>query len=86
MIIFRNIKKFDRVIANPPFSQDYKKSTLKYTERFEYGFTPEKDKADLMFLQHMISVTKENGKVACVLPHGVLFRGGEEGIIGVWQK
>ena len=75
------LMKFDRVIANPPFSQDYKKSTLKYTERFEYGFTPEKDKADLMFLQHMISVTKENGKVACVLPHGVLFRGGEEGII-----
>lgn len=75
------LMKFDRVIANPPFSQDYKKSNLKYTERFEYGFTPEKDKADLMFLQHMISVTKENGKVACVLPHGVLFRGGEEGII-----
>lgn len=75
------LKKFDRVIANPPFSQDYKKSTLKYTERFEYGFAPEKDKADLMFLQHMISVTKENGKVACVLPHGVLFRGGEEGNI-----
>lgn len=75
------LKKFDRVIANPPFSQDYKKSDLKYTERFEYGFAPEKDKADLMFLQHMISVTKENGKVACVLPHGVLFRGGEEGAI-----
>lgn len=75
------LKKFDRVIANPPFSQDYKKSDLKYTERFEYGFAPEKDKADLMFLQHMISVTKENGKVACVLPHGVLFRGGEEGSI-----
>lgn len=75
------LKKFDRVIANPPFSQDYKKSNLKYTERFEYGFAPEKDKADLMFLQHMISVTKENGKVACVLPHGVLFRGGEEGVI-----
>ncbi|MCR1822358.1 type I restriction-modification system subunit M [Terrisporobacter muris] len=75
------LMKFDRVIANPPFSQDYKKSNLKYTERFEYGFTPEKDKADLMFLQHMISVTKENGKVACVLPHGILFRGGEEGTI-----
>ncbi|UEL47216.1 type I restriction-modification system subunit M [Terrisporobacter hibernicus] len=75
------LKKFDRVIANPPFSLDYKKANLKYTERFEYGFSPEKDKADLMFLQHMISVTKENGKVACVLPHGVLFRGGEEGAI-----
>lgn len=75
------LKKFDRVIANPPFSQDYTKSRLKYLERFEYGYAPEKDKADLMFLQHMISVTKENGKVACVLPHGVLFRGGEEGSI-----
>jgi type I restriction enzyme M protein len=35
-------------------------------------------KADLMFVQHMIAVLKANGKMATVMPHGVLFRGGEE--------
>jgi type I restriction enzyme M protein len=35
-------------------------------------------KADLMFLQHMLAVTRDGGMVATVMPHGVLFRGGEE--------
>lgn len=75
-------KKFDRVIANPPFSQNYSKKEMKYKERFEFGFTPENGKkADLMFLQHMVASLKENGKMACILPHGVLFRSGEEGDI-----
>ncbi|MCT4606064.1 MAG: type I restriction-modification system subunit M [Marinisporobacter sp.] len=76
------LKKFDRVIANPPFSQNYSKKEMEYTERFEYGFTPESGKkADIMFLQHMVASLKENGKMACILPHGVLFRSGEEGAI-----
>ncbi|MCK4258815.1 MAG: N-6 DNA methylase [Halanaerobiales bacterium] len=73
------LKRFDRVIANPPFSQNYSKKEMEYKERFEFGFTPESGKkADLMFLQHMVASLKENGKMACILPHGVLFRGGEE--------
>ena len=76
------LTRFDRVITNPPFSQNYDKSTLKHTERFRYGYTPEGGKkADLMFLQHMIAVLKPGGIVATVMPHGVLFRGGEEGKI-----
>jgi len=71
------VKQFDRVIANPPFSQDYEKSQLTHTERF-YDYSPEKKKADLMFIQHMIASTKPDGKMISVIPHGVLFRGSTE--------
>ncbi len=74
--------RFDRVITNPPFSQNYDKTSLTHTERFRYGYTPEGGKkADLMFLQHMLAVLKPNGILATVMPHGVLFRGGAEGTI-----
>lgn len=73
------IKKFDRVIANPPFSQNYSRATMEYPQRFRYGFAPETGKkADLMFVQHMIASLKDNGMMATVMPHGVLFRGGVE--------
>ena len=76
------LKRFDRVITNPPFSQNYDKDSLTHTERFRYGYTPEGGKkADLMFLQHMLAVLKGDGIVATVMPHGVLFRGGAEGSI-----
>jgi type I restriction enzyme M protein len=76
------LKRFDRVITNPPFSQNYDKASLTHTERFRYGYTPEGGKkADLMFLQHMLAVLKNDGIVATVMPHGVLFRGGAEGDI-----
>ena len=76
------LKRFDRVITNPPFSQNYDKASLTHTERFRYGYTPEGGKkADLMFLQHMLAVLKRDGMVATVMPHGVLFRGGAEGEI-----
>ena len=76
------LKRFDRVITNPPFSQNYDKGSLTHTERFRYGYTPEGGKkADLMFLQHMLAVLKSDGIVATVMPHGVLFRGGAEGTI-----
>ena len=76
------LKRFDRVITNPPFSQNYDKGSLTHAERFRYGYTPEGGKkADLMFLQHMLAVLKRDGIVATVMPHGVLFRGGAEGAI-----
>lgn len=72
------IKKFDRVLANPPFSQNYSKTDMKFKERF-HTFMPESGKkADLMFVQHMLSSLKANGKCAVVMPHGVLFRSGDE--------
>jgi len=74
--------RFDRVITNPPFSQNYDSAALTHTERFRYGYTPEGGKkADLMFLQHMLAVLKPDGIVATVMPHGVLFRSGVEGEI-----
>ena len=74
--------RFDRVITNPPFSQNYDKGSLTHTERFRYGYTPESGKkADLMFLQHMLAVLKPDGILATVMPHGVLFRSGAEGAI-----
>jgi type I restriction enzyme M protein len=64
------LRHFDRVISNPPFSQDYHKSSLQFKERFSYGYCPEKDKADLMFAQHMLAVLKQDGIMATVMPHG----------------
>ncbi|HQU96319.1 MAG TPA: N-6 DNA methylase [Saprospiraceae bacterium] len=71
--------QFDRVIANPPFSQNYGLATMKHKERFPYGFAPEDGKkADLMFVQHMLASCNKKGKIVVVMPHGVLFRGGKE--------
>jgi type I restriction enzyme M protein len=56
--------RFDRVLANPPFSQNYIKTgpvpwAPKFPGRFRYGWMPEKGKkADLMFVQHMLAVLK----------------------------
>jgi len=83
------LMRFDRVLTNPPFSINWgntEKNTdgtaawaPKFPERFRYGQVPlGAKKADLMFLQHMLSVTRDGGMVATVMPHGVLFRGGEE--------
>ncbi|QDU25851.1 putative type I restriction enzymeP M protein [Anatilimnocola aggregata] len=72
------IRRFDRVIANPPFSQNYVRSGMQFAERF-HTFMPESGKkADLMFVQHMVASLKSDGRMAVVMPHGVLFRGGEE--------
>jgi type I restriction enzyme M protein len=70
--------QFDRVIANPPFAQDWKKANCKRLERFQYGDAPQRKKADLMFLQHMLASLKSTGRGAVVMPHGVLFRGRKE--------
>lgn len=73
------LMRFDRVITNPPFSQNYSAEDIPYPERFAYGMCPEKGKkADLMFVQHMLAVLRQGGMVCTVMPHGVLFRGGAE--------
>lgn len=75
-------KRFDIVLANPPFSQNYSKANMKFQNRFAYGFAPETGKkADLMFVQHMIASVKPQGRMATIMPHGVLFRGGAEKVI-----
>ena len=77
------LMRFDIVIANPPFSQNY--GTIKnFRDRFKY-WMPTKKKADFMFVQHMISVLKNNGRMAVVMPHGVLFRGSEEKNMHKWM-
>jgi|TARA_R110002073_G_scaffold11861_1_gene53257 type I restriction enzyme M protein len=72
------LKRFDRVVANPPFSQNYIKKDLKFPGRFPVMMPEKGKKADLMFVQHMLAVLKHDGRMATVMPHGVLFRGGEE--------
>lgn len=72
------LKRFDRVLANPPFSQNYSKKELKFPGRFPVMMPEKGKKADLMFVQHMLAVLKHDGRLATIMPHGVLFRGGEE--------
>jgi len=73
------LMRFDRVITNPPFSQNYTLKNLKFQGRFRFGFCPESGKkADLMFVQHMLAALRPGGMVVTVMPHGVLFRGGAE--------
>jgi type I restriction enzyme M protein len=72
------LRRYDRVLANPPFSQNYIKKDIEYPGRFSVWMPEKGKKADLMFVQHMIAVLKADGKMATIMPHGVLFRGGEE--------
>ena len=75
------IRKFDRVLANPPFSQNYSRASLKFPSRFREWCPETGKKADLMFVQHMLASLKPNGYMATIMPHGVLFRGGKEKLI-----
>jgi len=77
------LQTFDIVIANPPFSQNYSKDGMKFKERFN-NWMPVKGKADFMFVQHMVSSTNNAGRMAVVMPHGVLFRGGDEREFRKW--
>lgn len=74
--------KFDIVVANPPYSQRWDNSDRKLKDpRFkDYGLAP-KTKADYAFLLHGLYHLDQNGTMAIVLPHGVLFRGAKEGKI-----
>ncbi|MDD5092086.1 MAG: type I restriction-modification system subunit M [Candidatus Wallbacteria bacterium] len=77
----RRIRQFDRVLANPPFSQNYSRAGMKFPERFKEWCPETGKKADLMFVQHMVASLKKDGRMATIMPHGVLFRGGKEKLI-----
>lgn len=82
------LAKFDVVVANPPFSLDKwgledissNKIQTDVYKRFEHGLPPA-SVGDYAFVSHMIKSLNENGRMAVVLPHGVLFRSGAEGSI-----
>ncbi len=73
-------KTFEAIVANPPFSAKWSANPLFTSDdRFsQYGKLAPSSKADFAFVQHMIHHLAENGTMAIVLPHGVLFRGGAE--------
>lgn len=73
-------QQFEAIVANPPFSAHWSASPLFLNDdRFsQYGKLAPSTKADFAFVQHMIYHLADNGTMAIVLPHGVLFRGGAE--------
>ena len=74
------LRLYDRVIANPPFSLDEWGRDEAENDpfgRFRFGLPP-KTKGDLAFVQHMVAVLNAQGRLGVVMPHGVLFRGGSE--------
>ncbi len=75
--------RFEAIVANPPFSADWSASAIhENDDRFSpYGRLAPKTKADFAFVQHMVHHLASGGTMACVLPHGVLFRGAAEGHI-----
>ncbi len=70
----------EAIVANPPFSAKWSvRGVFSTDDRFsQYGKLAPKSKADFAFVQHMIHHLDDNGIMACVLPHGVLFRGAAE--------
>ena len=79
------LKRFDFVVANPPFStKNWSNGISPLDDTFNrfrgYGVPPDKN-GDYAFLLHIIGSLKSTGKGAIILPHGVLFRGGAEGTI-----
>lgn len=76
-------KRFEAVVANPPFSAKWSANPLLLNDdRYsQYGRLAPASKADFAFVQHMLHQLDENGTMAVILPHGVLFRGGAEGQI-----
>ncbi len=75
--------RFEAIVANPPFSAKWSASPLFMTDdRFSaYGKLAPSSKADFAFVQHMVHQLNDDGRMAVVLPHGVLFRGAAEGHI-----
>ncbi|SDG02312.1 type I restriction-modification system subunit M [Epilithonimonas hungarica] len=75
-----NDMPFEAIVANPPFSAKWSANPLFLNDdRFsQYGKLAPSSKADFAFVQHMIYHLAENGTMAIVLPHGVLFRGASE--------
>ncbi len=79
-----HLMKFDIVVANPPFSLDKwgaEHAGSDQYKRFWRGVPP-KSKGDYAFITHMVEIARrQSGRVAVIVPHGVLFRGGNEGKI-----
>lgn len=80
------LRTYDYVVANPPFSDKAWSTGFSYDDkgaisdkhnRFEWGAPPKKQ-GDYAYLLHIIRTMKSAGKAACILPHGVLFRGNAE--------
>lgn len=71
----------DAIVSNPPYSQSWDSENKESDPRYSrFGLAP-KTKADYAFLLHDLYHLKPDGIMTIVLPHGVLFRGGEEGVI-----
>lgn len=78
-----SLMKFDIVVANPPFSLDKWGADHAGADKFRrfHRAVPPKSKGDYAFITHMIETMNEDGRVAVIAPHGVLFRGSSEGVI-----
>jgi type I restriction enzyme M protein len=79
-----DLRTYDYVVANPPFSDKTWSTGLTpakdHFQRFTWGVPPRKQ-GDYAYLLHIIRSMKKAGKAACILPHGVLFRGNAEAVI-----
>ena len=79
------LKTFDYVVANPPFSDKRWSTGLDASndpfERFTHYGVPPAKQGDYAYLLHIVRSLKSTGKGACILPHGVLFRGNAEAVI-----
>ena len=77
------LKRFDFIVANPPFSlKNWKDGLKEEYGRFDgYGDRPPEKNGDLAWLMHILKSLKNKGKAAVILPHGVLFRGNAEATI-----
>ena len=75
--------RFEAIVANPPFSSKWSASAIhENDDRFSaYGKLAPKSKADFAFVQHMAHHLDSGATMACILPHGVLYRGAAEGHI-----
>jgi type I restriction enzyme M protein len=80
----QKLRTYDYVVANPPFSDKAWSTGITPAtdphQRFAWGVPPTKQ-GDYAYLLHIIRSMKANGKAACILPHGVLFRGNAEAVI-----
>ncbi|MCG5446114.1 N-6 DNA methylase [Micromonospora sp. NIE79] len=73
------LERFDRVLSDPPFGQHRSAEAMPYPERFRWSSgRPGTQRAELLFVQHMLSVLKADGVAAVVLPRNVLFGRGDE--------
>ena len=79
------LKQFDYVVANPPFSDKRWGTGLDAAndayDRFQHFGVPPGKQGDYAYLLHIVRSLKSTGKGACILPHGVLFRGNAEAVI-----